>query len=438
LDADPTLLKQVFYLEMPYTESLFGADEIKAFEGPFTYGIGRDFNGGFYIINRQALPDLISYTVYSSMKQPSPNRLRQISQDALREFTEKQSYSAYVQKSFLQLPTSLKPEIRDLALQITKDAQTPYDKALGIQHFLETRYIYSLNLAKPITDDPLYDFLFLSKTGHCEYFATAMTIMCRTIGIPARLARGFQQGEWNESGQFYEVRQNDGHAWVEVLFPEYGWIDFDPSPRAAADEYFESQRFPLAKVLSRRLLQLQIFWRQNVIGYNETRRLRLLGEMKDFIRSIPQAGAAVAGQIGEAIQSLSLVRLALVIILVLSAPLLLYISRRFHFTVALDFRFFKWSTRNGNGAAFYNKMLKLLEKRKIKKPLHLTPLEFLELPPLREHPMFSEIETLTSLYYRTRFGGRILDEEEVAAVSAIIVALKRSNGRMIADISKTK
>jgi transglutaminase-like putative cysteine protease len=426
LDADSALLKQVFYLEVPFSDSLFGAGDIKVVQGPFTYGIGRDFNTSFYISNRQALPDLMSYTAYSSVEQPPPDILRQASQSDFQKFTHDESYSEYVRQSFLQLPTSLNPQVRQLAEELTKDIEAPYDKIVAIQQFLETRYTYSLDLEKPMTDDPLHDFLFISRSGHCEYFATAMAVMCRSIGIPARLVRGFQPGEWNDLGQFYEVRQSDSHAWVEVLFPEPRWVEFDPSPRAAADEYFNSRRSFLARMFSKRLLQLQIFWRQNVIGYNETRRLRLYGEMKEFARDLP---GALAGGLGKALGGTRRTHVTILLIIMLLVSALLYPAKKLQPILAPRLRSLASRRRRGNGSAFYEKMLKVLEKRKIVKPAHLTPLEFLDLPSLRLHPKLTDIEALTDLYYQTRYGGRSLESGELASVSAMLTNIKRVNGR---------
>ncbi|RJP25161.1 MAG: DUF3488 domain-containing protein [Candidatus Abyssobacteria bacterium SURF_5] len=428
LDASPELLKQVFYLEIPFSESLFAAGDIKVIQGPFRYGVARDFNSSFYINNRQALPDLISYTVYSSADQPTAEQLGNVSWEDLQTFTQSGRYGNYIRRSFLQLPPSLNPQVRQLAEDVTRNYSKPYDKIVALRRFLETNYTYSLDLQKPLNDDPLYDFLFISKSGHCEYFATAMTIMCRAVGIPARLARGFQQGAWNEAGSFYEVRQKDSHAWVEVLFPQYGWAEFDPSPRAVADDYFESRRSVMAKMMSKQLLRMRIFWRQNVIGYNEARRMRLLGEAAEFTRNLPRLLAQLIGHGGKAVRNLSGMTLFSLILVLAMSLVLFRILRKFGHKIPPRLRFLTSLSRNGNGAAFYGKMLKLLEKRKIVKPLHLTPFEFLELPALREHPRHSDIETLTSLYYRTRYGGRALVDEEIAAVHDILAGLRHANG----------
>ena len=85
--------------------------------------------------------------------------------------------------------------------------------------------------------DPVADFLFNVKAGHCEYFATAMAVMLRTRGVVARVVNGFLPGEYNEAAGAYTVRQSDAHSWVEVYFPETrSWVTFDPTPSAGRVE----------------------------------------------------------------------------------------------------------------------------------------------------------------------------------------------------------
>src|SRR6202041_3553725 len=131
--------------------------------------------------------------------------------------------------TYLQLP-DLDPRIKELALQITAKAPTEYDKASAIELYLKTHYQYSLNLTGKQTDDPLAYFLFTRRSGHCEYFAAAMTVMLRDVGIPARYIGGFLPGEYNDVGGDWIVRASDAHTWVEAFFPGYGWITFDPTP----------------------------------------------------------------------------------------------------------------------------------------------------------------------------------------------------------------
>jgi hypothetical protein len=123
--------------------------------------------------------------------------------------------------------------IRDLALKIVNDAgaTNPYDKASAIQNYLRDNYTYTLS--PPSTRpgaDPLAFFLFESKKGYCEYFATAMGDMLRALGIPTRLVNGFGPGTYDNTINSFVVRGADAHTWVESYFPRYGWIPFEPTP----------------------------------------------------------------------------------------------------------------------------------------------------------------------------------------------------------------
>ena len=107
----------------------------------------------------------------------------------------------------------------DLAHRVTQEATTPFERVLAIHQHLLENYRYSLESETATLSHPLEEFLFTRKTGYCEHYATAMVVMLRTIGIPARLVTGFLATEWNEYGGYFTVRQRDAHAWVEVYFP---------------------------------------------------------------------------------------------------------------------------------------------------------------------------------------------------------------------------
>ena len=119
---------------------------------------------------------------------------------------------------------------------VNAHARNRYDEAKAIESQLQSDYGYSLQM-KAGGPDPLADFLFNVKTGHCEYFSTAMAVMLRTRGIASRVVNGFLPGEYNEAAGAYTVRQSDAHSWVEVYFPESRtWVTFDPTPAAGRTE----------------------------------------------------------------------------------------------------------------------------------------------------------------------------------------------------------
>jgi transglutaminase-like putative cysteine protease len=171
-------------------------------------------------------------------------------------------YPADVAERYLQLPAGLDARITVLARSATERAVTGYDKAASLESFLKTKYSYTLDLTGKPGPDPLAHFLFETRAGHCEYFASAMTVMLRTLGIPAREVNGFLPGEYNELGGDYIVRASDAHSWVEAYFPGNGWMVFDPTPPAPV----ESAGF------FRRLSQFadwaELTWNDWVIGYD--------------------------------------------------------------------------------------------------------------------------------------------------------------------------
>jgi transglutaminase-like putative cysteine protease len=142
-------------------------------------------------------------------------------------------YPDWITKNYLQLPKTLSPEIVALAQRITDQARTPYDKADAITQYLRNNITYSTTVNDPPPgQDSLDWFLFDSKTGFCNYYATAEVIILRSVGVPARMVVGFAQGEYS-APNLYVVRELDEHAWPEVYFPGVGWVEFEPTGNQA-------------------------------------------------------------------------------------------------------------------------------------------------------------------------------------------------------------
>jgi transglutaminase-like putative cysteine protease len=139
------------------------------------------------------------------------------------------NYPDYILQEYTQVPDTLPTRVRDLAIQLTESAETPFDKARALEQYLRTfPYDETITGPKPGQDGVDY-FLFEQRSGYCDYYASSMAVMLRSLGIPARLAQGYSQGEQEPSSGAYLVRQRDAHTWVEVYFPGYGWIEFEPT-----------------------------------------------------------------------------------------------------------------------------------------------------------------------------------------------------------------
>ena len=155
---------------------------------------------------------------------------------------------------FLSLPgdaTNGKATINQLALQWTANATNPYDEATAIENHLRNPQNFTYSLDPPLPTDstwPVVYFLTQSKSGYCQYFASAMGAMMRSVGIPARVVNGYGPGSSPEAAGHgnnvltHTVSSNDAHSWVEAYFPGYGWIPFEPTPPSQLGDYQTFQR----------------------------------------------------------------------------------------------------------------------------------------------------------------------------------------------------
>ncbi|HXM64050.1 MAG TPA: DUF3488 and transglutaminase-like domain-containing protein [Terriglobales bacterium] len=191
------------------------------------------------------------YEATSDIAQPSPIQLRTASNDNPPE----------ILLNYLQLPR-VDGRVLPLAKQITASVDNNYDKAAAVETYLRTHFGYTLQLPRTVPRDPVANFLFERKQGHCEYFASSMAIMLRTLGIPSRVVNGFRTGEFNDLTSQYLVRGSNAHSWVEAYFPGYGWISFDPTPAAPMQMHTGWSRGMLY------VDALASFWREWVINYD--------------------------------------------------------------------------------------------------------------------------------------------------------------------------
>ncbi|MXY43301.1 MAG: transglutaminase domain-containing protein [Dehalococcoidia bacterium] len=170
---------------------------------------------------KQTQPQDEPYTLYSFVSQASNNQLQEAGDE----------YPSFITDHYLQLPITLPDRVRDLAERITEGAATPLDKALAVQSYLRSEggFEYSQDIESPPPNADGVDwFLFETKTGYSDYFGSSMTVMLRSVGVPARMAAGYAPGELDITGR-WAVRDRDSHGWTQVYFPGHGWIDFEPT-----------------------------------------------------------------------------------------------------------------------------------------------------------------------------------------------------------------
>ncbi|MGO9412438.1 MAG: DUF4129 domain-containing transglutaminase family protein [Spirochaetia bacterium] len=178
------------------------------------------------------------------------------------------------------------PLIKGLAEQITENSVGYYEKAAAIEDYLRTHYLYSLKPGIAADGNQLNHFLFESKKGYCSYFAFAMALMCRSLGIPARVSVGFYVDPRSEILNFYEVKAFQAHAWVEVWFGNIGWVEFDPT----SDQLAPGEQFtPYAGPDKDRMAKLIAEILKNQSGMTEERAAR-----HPVAASVRQVGAAFA------------------------------------------------------------------------------------------------------------------------------------------------
>ena len=180
------------------------------------------------------------YQVTSAISLATPVQLRVAGSD----------YPAWVIERYTQLPPDLPQRVRDLAFTLTRGESASYDKAKAVEEFLQTNFPYNLRVSPPpFNADGVDHFLFTLGEGYSEYFASTMAVMLRTVGVPASLAVGYTTGDQIEGEELYSVTDSHSHAWVEVYFPGFGWIPFEPTPGEALPGIYQpggvSQEAPL-------------------------------------------------------------------------------------------------------------------------------------------------------------------------------------------------
>jgi transglutaminase-like putative cysteine protease len=336
-----------------------------------------------------------AYDVVSNLAEATPEKLRGSSG----------AIPAEIARLYTKVPPKLDPRIAALAASVTGNSPSTYDRAVALENFLQTKFGYTLELPKIMAADPVADFLFRRKQGHCEYFASAMAVMLRTQGIPSRVVNGFRGAEFNDITSTYIVRASSAHTWVEAYFPGFGWITFDPTP---ADPKPAVTRFSR---LALYIDALGEFWREWVINYDVMHQIAIN-------RQIFNGSQHLAGNWREALRkryhallhwvrgvqlSEHRRRNALLAAAGLALVLLASMSRRI-------IRFFRTQSIAARPAKaprvaatiWYERMTRIMAQRGCAKSGTQTPQEFVD--SILDPELRRSVAIFTQYYERARFG----------------------------------
>lgn len=368
----------------------------------------------------------LRYEGFSYLPAVPPEWLRRASAD----------YPGTIRQFYLQLP-DLDPRIPALARQVTAQAPTAYDKAAAIEHYLRTRFGYTLDLSATSKADPLAHFLFERRAGHCEYFAAAMTVMLRSLGIPARYVNGFLPGEYNELGGDFIVRASDAHSWVEAYFPGFNWISFDPTP--PADEKAEGVFGFLALYWD----WFELVWSEWVINYDFSHQVTLAQNLQRVSRDwAERARNFLIGAHRKGIDKLKEWQTRVIaaphalpgFVAIVGAVILLFVLL-FRGRAILAALAALWGLHVASHSVLtprlatllYQQMLRLLARRGISKQPGQTPLEFASSVTAAE--LAAPVAQLTDLYQMARFGDHSAEAQKMGDLLASIKAIMRSPAR---------
>ena len=399
------LTTQTVFLEPIESNILFAAPRIVGIQGDFPF-VRVDAEGS--VQSRRHEFERLIYKAISDTTEPSVTALR----NDLRPYTP--AYARYQ-----QLPDNLDPRITRLATQIILDsnADNRYDAAKAIETALQNNYGYTLQM-KASGREPLADFLFNVKAGHCEYFATAMAILLRSHGIAARVVNGFLPGEFNDTANAYMVRQSDAHSWVEVYFPENrAWVTFDPTPSAGKTE---PVRTGFGARLKKYAEALELVWFQYVVGYDKQEQRSLASSIHNRVFDYGRMLSSILTTLSKLLPTnvFSLVLGALGTLLLALTGILL--SRVFRFGWRGGLRLSQKEESSKSSILFYERLLSAMAQRGSPKEEYLTPLEFANLLGTRDAAL------ITRAYNRVRFGKEKLSTIELKEIDRILVSMENS------------
>jgi len=286
-------------------------------------------------------------------------------------------------ESFTQIPSSLnKKRLEELCSRIVGNASTTFEKARRIESFLLNEYQYTNRLGALRGKNPVEEFLFSVKAGHCELFATSMIMLLRTQNIPCRLSFGFHGGIYDDKERCFIVRQKDAHTWVEVLDSRQGWTRFDPTAPLPLTIYGGRIYFKKLFDTFRRLSQR---WEDITVGYDHHFQARVVRNFMNFMKK--KTEAVFSPVYWEIKKSRALHRL----VKNLDHPFIIFLSIVLFVINVIAIRLYIGLKRKGNTRSpkykalknghlsyrWYRRLIKTIAGAYIERPSFQTPREFI-------------------------------------------------------------
>jgi transglutaminase-like putative cysteine protease len=323
-------------------------------------------------------------------------------------------------KRDVELPPRLDRRIAGLGREWAGAEVSDMARAQRIQAHLHRDFVYSLDVGNSPVRDPLANFLFVTRRGYCEYFASAMAVMLRTQAIPARVVTGFQSGYYNDVSGSWVMRASDAHAWVEAWIDGQGWVTFDPTPPGAAQAeggWLESKMRRMGMYLD----AADTAWQQWVLAYNPGQQAALAFSFRNKLLTLGDGGSGFAWP-KRLMPGLPWWLIAAAA----GAVVLLVRVRRRRLWNLWNARRRMAKIRRGEGTAndarvLYERMLDSMAKRGFQKPAWFTPVEFARNLPAEER---ERIGSFTAAYNEVRFGGDPAGAARLAQMLESITGLR--------------
>ena len=336
---------------------------------------------------------------------------------------------------YLKLPP-LDVRISKLAEEITAPAPSNYDKAVALEQYLSTHFGYTLELPRTLPQDPLANFLFERKQGHCEYFASSMAVMLRSLRIPSRIVTGFRGGEFNDLTGQYVVRASDAHSWVEAYFPGSGWISFDPTPAGS---------LPARTGWSRMQLYMDAaasFWREWIINYDVSHQRtlgkdaayssrRFFDEARQWIERQHRALLRSARRAHRHFSNFPVRWLGGLIAFMAVAIALLNLRRLIGALRDHSLRAHPERAPRESAALWYDRMVGRMARLGWRKSPSETPLDFVAA--IQEAALQQKVARFTRAYESARFGKSVDDAQSLPELFQDITADETANSNKTTD-----